>query len=124
MSLSNAQPIASAEVCGEAPLRLRVASDLTQADTVERSEDATGMDQFVRIERVTWPLLSKQCTAVAKAIDLIAESETQFLLPALIEGHQSAGSPCRTAPESVSGCMCLRRNLQNEVAVIWTLYVA
>jgi len=50
---------------------------------VERGEGTTGVDQFVLIERGKWPLLSKQCTAIAKAMDLTAEGKAQLLLLAL-----------------------------------------
>ena len=85
MSLSAAQLMASAEVCAEARRPRRVASDLTQADLVERCEGTTGVDQFVRIERGKWPLLSKPCTAIAKAMDLTAEGEAQLLRLARID---------------------------------------
>jgi hypothetical protein len=85
MSLFAAQLMASAEVCAEALRRLKVANDLTQADIVERSEGTTGVDQFVLIERGKWPLLSKPCTAIAKAMDLTAAGQAQLLLLALID---------------------------------------
>ena len=85
MSLSAAQLMASAEVCAEARWPRSVASDLTQADLVERGEGTTGVDQFVRIERGKWPLLSKRCTAIAKAMDLPAEGEAQLLRLARID---------------------------------------
>jgi hypothetical protein len=85
MSLFAAQLMASAEVCAEARRRLRVARDLTQADIVERSEGTTGVDQFVRIERGKWPLLSKPCTAMAKAMDLTAAGEAPLLRLAVID---------------------------------------
>ena len=85
MSLCAAQLIAPAEVCAEELRPRRVASDLTQADLVERGEGTTGADQFVLIERGKWPLLSKPCTAIAKAMDLTAEGEAQLLLLALID---------------------------------------
>jgi hypothetical protein len=85
MSLSAAQLMASAEVCAEARRLRRVASDLTQADIVERCEGTTGVDPFVRIERGKWPLLSKRCTAIAKAMDLTAEGEAQLLRRARID---------------------------------------
>ena len=49
---------------------------------MERCEGTTGVDQFVRIERRKWPLLSKPCTAIAKAMDRTAEGEAQLLLRA------------------------------------------
>jgi hypothetical protein len=44
MSLSAAQLMASAEVCAEARRLRSVASDLTQADIMERGEGTTGVD--------------------------------------------------------------------------------
>ena len=85
MSLSAVQRIASAEVCAEARRLRRVASDLTQSDIVERCEGTTGVDQFVRIERGKWPLLSKPCTAIAKAMDRTAEGEVQLRQRARID---------------------------------------
>jgi hypothetical protein len=93
MSLFAAQLIASAEVCADARRRLRVASDLTQVDIVERSEGTTGVDQFVLIERGKWPLLSKQCTAIAKAMDLTAACEAQLLRLALIDRAPERRNP-------------------------------
>ena len=80
MSLSAAQLMASAEVCVEVRRLRSVASDLTQADSVERCEGTTGVEQIVRIERGKWLLLSKRCTAIAKAMDLTAAGEAQLLL--------------------------------------------
>jgi hypothetical protein len=71
--------MASAEVCAEALQRLSLASDLTQADIMEHVKGPTGVEQFVRIERGTWPLLSQPCTAIAKAMDLTAAGEAQRL---------------------------------------------
>jgi hypothetical protein len=85
MSLAAAQLMASAEVCAEALRPRRVASDLTQADIVERCDGTTGVDQLVLIERGKWPLLSKPCTAMAKAMDLTAAGEAQLLRLALID---------------------------------------
>ena len=103
MSLSAAQLIASAEVCAEARRLRRVASDLTQADIVERCEGTTGVDQFVLIERGKWPLLSKPCTAIAKAMDLTAEGEAQLLLLARIDR-----APERRKPMPHSASISLR----------------
>jgi hypothetical protein len=82
MSLSAGQLMASAEVCAEARRPRSVAGDLAQGDIVERCEGATGVDQFVCIERGKWPLRSKLCTAIAKAMDLPVEGEAQLLLRA------------------------------------------
>jgi hypothetical protein len=93
MSLSAAQLMASAEVCAEARRPRSVASDLAQGDIVERCEGTTGVDQFVCIERGKWPLLSKRCTAIAKAMDLPVEGEAQLLLRA-----RSDRAPARRKP--------------------------
>jgi hypothetical protein len=103
MSLSAVQLMASAEVCAEARRPRRVASDLTQADSVERGEGTTGVDQFVRIERRNWPLLSKPCTAIAKAMDLTAEGEAQLLRLARIDR-----APERRKPMPHSASISLR----------------
>jgi hypothetical protein len=66
---------------------------LAQGDIVDRCEGATGVDQFVCIERGKWLLLSKLCTAIAKAMDLLVESEAQLLLRA-----RSARAPERRKP--------------------------
>jgi hypothetical protein len=76
---------------------------LTQSDLVERCEGTTGVDQFVRIERGKWPLLSKPCTAIAKAMDLIAEGEAQLLLLARIDR-----APERRKPIPHSASISLR----------------
>jgi len=73
MSLSAVQLITSAEVCAKARRLLRLASDLTQAGIVERSAGTAGVDQISLIERGKWPMLSKQCTTIAKALDLTDE---------------------------------------------------
>jgi hypothetical protein len=93
MSLSAAQLIAAAEVCAEALWPRRVASDWTPADSVERGEGTTGVDQFVRIERGKWPLLPKPCTAIAKAMDLPAEGEAPPLLRARIDRAPERRTP-------------------------------
>ena len=77
--------MASVEVCAEARRPRKVASDVTQADIVERCEGTTGVDSFARIERRKWPLLSKPCTAIAKAMDLTAAGEAQLLRLAIID---------------------------------------
>ena len=103
MSLSAAQLMASAEVCAEARRLRSVASDLTQADSVERGEGTTGVDQFVRIERGKWPLLSKPSTAIAKAMGLTAEGNAQLLRRALIDR-----APERRTPMPHSASISLR----------------
>jgi hypothetical protein len=85
VSLSAAQLMASAEVCAETRRRLRVASDLTQADIVDHSNGPTGVDPCVLIERGRWPLLSKQSTGIATAMDLTAAGEAQRLLLTMID---------------------------------------
>ncbi|HEY7490929.1 MAG TPA: helix-turn-helix transcriptional regulator, partial [Candidatus Tectomicrobia bacterium] len=52
---------------------LRVARDWTQADIVARSAGIIGVDQVSRIECGKRPMLSTQCTAMAKALGLTAE---------------------------------------------------
>jgi hypothetical protein len=76
---------------------------LTQADLVERGEGTTGVDQFVRIERGKWLLLSKRCTAIAKAMDLTAEGEAQRLRLARIDR-----APARRKPMPHSASISLR----------------
>jgi hypothetical protein len=93
MSLAAAPLLASAEVCAEARQLRRIASDLTPADRVERCAGTTGVDQFVLIERGKWPLLSKPCTAIAKAMDLTAACDAQLLLLALIDGAPERREP-------------------------------
>ena len=83
MSLAAAPLMASAEVGAEARWLRRIASDLMQADSVERCAGTTGVDQFVLIEHGTWPLRSKPCTTIPKAMDLTAEGEAQRLRLAL-----------------------------------------
>jgi transcriptional regulator with XRE-family HTH domain len=85
MSLAAAQLIASAETCGEALRRLRVARDLTQADLVERSVGTIGVDQISLLERGKRPMLSRPCTAIAKALGLTDEDAAQLMLLALID---------------------------------------
>ena len=75
MSLAAAPLMVLAEVCAEARRLRRIANDLTQADSVERCAGTTGVDQFVLIERGTWPLRSKPRTAIPKAMDPTAEGE-------------------------------------------------
>ena len=55
---------------------------MAQANIVEWCEGTTSLDPFVRIERGKWPLLSKHCPDIAKAMDLTAACETQLLLRA------------------------------------------
>jgi hypothetical protein len=85
MSLSVMQLIESAETCGEVLRLLRVARDWTQADIVACSEGTIGVDQVLLIERGKRPMLSKQCTAMAKALGLTDEEEAQLMLLALID---------------------------------------
>ena len=70
---------------------------------MERGEGTTGVDQFVRIERGKLPLLSKRCTAIAKAMDLCAEGEERLLRRARI-----ARAPERRKPMPHSASIGLR----------------
>jgi hypothetical protein len=81
---------------------------LTQADSVERCEGTTGVVKFVLIERGTWPLLSKPCTAIATAMDLIAEGEAQLLLGALVDRAPERRKPMPHSArnQAQAACVC------------------
>src|SRR5262245_56281616 len=85
MPLSVAQLIASADTSGEAIRLLRAAMNLTQADLVARADGAIGTDQISLIERGKRPMTSKQCTAIARALNLTDAQEAQLMLMALID---------------------------------------
>ena len=85
MSLSTSQLIESADTSGDALRLIRAARDLTQADIVARSEDTIGADQISLIERGKRPMTSKQCTAIARALNLTDAQEAQLMLMALID---------------------------------------
>ena len=85
MPLAVSQLIESAETGGEALRLIRAARDCTQAEIVELSEGTIGADQISLIERGKRPMTSKQCTAIAKALDLTNEEEAQLMLLALID---------------------------------------
>jgi len=85
MPLSVSQLIESAETGGEALRLIRAARDCTQAEIVELSEGTIGVDQISLIERGKRSMTSKQCTAIAKALNLTNEEEAQLMLLALID---------------------------------------
>src|SRR5262249_17002817 len=93
MPLSVAQLIASADTSGEALRLLRAARNLTQADLVARADGAIGTDQISLIERGKRPMTSKQCTVIARALDLTDTDEAQLLLLA-----QTDRAPARLKP--------------------------
>jgi transcriptional regulator with XRE-family HTH domain len=80
MPVSIAQLIASADTSGEALRLLRAALNLTQADLVARADGAIGADQISLIERGKRPMTSKQCTVLARALDLTDADEAQLML--------------------------------------------
>ena len=85
MPVSVSQLIESADTSGEALRLIRAAKGLTQADIVARSEDTIGADQISLIERGKRPMTSKQCTAIARALNLTDAQEAQLMLMALID---------------------------------------
>src|SRR6266849_489702 len=80
MPWSVSQVIASADTSGEALRLLRAAMNLTQADLVARADGAIGADQISLIERGKRPMTSKQCTVLARALDLTDADEAQLML--------------------------------------------
>jgi transcriptional regulator with XRE-family HTH domain len=93
MSLSVAYLIASADTSGEALRLLRAALNLTQADLVARAAGAISTDQISLIERGKRPMTSKQCTVIARALDLTDADEAQLILLA-----QTDRAPTRLKP--------------------------
>jgi transcriptional regulator with XRE-family HTH domain len=93
MALSVAHLIASADTSGEALRLLRAALNLTQADLVARADGAIGTDQISLIERGKRPMTSKQCTVIARALDLTDADEAQLILLA-----QTDRVPARLKP--------------------------
>jgi transcriptional regulator with XRE-family HTH domain len=85
MPLSVSQLIASADTSGDALRLTRAAKDLTQADLVARAEGTIGVDQISLIERGKRPMTSKQCTAIARALNLTDAQEAELMLLALID---------------------------------------
>jgi len=80
MPLSVAQLMASADTSGEALRLIRAAMNLTQADLVARADGAIGADQISLIERGKRPMTAKQCTAIARALQLTDADEAQLIL--------------------------------------------
>jgi transcriptional regulator with XRE-family HTH domain len=85
MPLSVSQLIASADTGGDALRLIRAAKDLTQTEVVARAEGTIGVDQISLIERGKRPMTSKQCTAIARALNLTDAQEAQLMLMALID---------------------------------------
>ena len=80
MSVSISHLLASADNGGEALRLIRAALILTQADIVARSDGTIGADQISLIERGKRPMTSKQCTVIARALDLTDADEAQLML--------------------------------------------
>jgi len=72
--------MASADTSGEALRLMRAAMNLTQADLVARADGAIGADQISLIERGKRPMTSKQCTVLARALDLTDADVAQHRL--------------------------------------------
>jgi transcriptional regulator with XRE-family HTH domain len=85
MPISVSQLIASADTGGDALRLIRAAMNLTQADIVTRADGTIGADQISLIERGKRPMTSKQCTAIARALDLNDTDEAQLILLAQID---------------------------------------
>jgi transcriptional regulator with XRE-family HTH domain len=85
MPFSVSQLITSADTAGDALRLIRAAKNLTQADLVTRSDGAIGADQISLIERGKRPMTSKQCTAIARALDLSDADEARLILLAQID---------------------------------------
>jgi transcriptional regulator with XRE-family HTH domain len=85
MPFSVSQLIASADTGGDALRLIRAAKDLTQTEVVARAEGTIGVDQISLIERGKRPMTSKQCTAIARALNLTDAQEAQLMLMALID---------------------------------------
>ena len=85
MPLSISQLMASADTAGDALRLIRAAQDLTQADLMARAEGSIGVDQISLIERGKRPMTSKQCTAIARALNLTDAQEAELMLLALID---------------------------------------
>jgi transcriptional regulator with XRE-family HTH domain len=93
MPVSVSQLIASSDTSGAALRLVRAALNLTQADLVARADGAIGTDQISLIERGKRPMTSKQCTVIARALDLTDADEAQLILLA-----QTDRAPARLKP--------------------------
>jgi transcriptional regulator with XRE-family HTH domain len=113
MPLSVSQLIESADTSGDALRLIRAAKDLTQADIVARSEGSIGADQISLIERGKRPMTSKQCTAIARALNLTDAQEAQLMLMALID----------RAPERLKPTLCQAR-LRMRLASVEAFFMA
>src|SRR5215470_15658633 len=85
MPVSVSHLIASADTGGVALRLLRAAMNVTQADLVARADGAIGADQISLIERGKRPMTSKQCTVIARALQLTDVDEAQLILLAQID---------------------------------------
>ena len=113
MALSVAHLIASADTSGEALRLLRAALNLTQADLVARADGAIGTDQISLIERGKRPMTSKQCTVIARALDLTDADEAQLILLA-----QTDRAPARLKP------LLRQARLQSMRSTVETFFLA
>jgi transcriptional regulator with XRE-family HTH domain len=85
MPVSVSQLMASADTAGDALRLIRAAQNLTQAEVVARADGTIGVDQISLIERGKRPMTSKQCTAMARGLNLTDAQEAQLMLLALID---------------------------------------
>src|SRR3989442_4647936 len=93
MPVSVSYLIATADTGGAALRLIRAALNVTQADMVARADGAIGTDQISLIERGKRPMTSKQCTVIARALDLTDAHEAQLILLA-----QTDRAPARLKP--------------------------
>jgi transcriptional regulator with XRE-family HTH domain len=85
MPVSLSHLIASADTGGAALRLIRAAMNVTQAELVARADGAIGADQISLIERGKRPMTSKQCTVIARALQLTDDDEAQLMLLAQID---------------------------------------
>jgi hypothetical protein len=89
---------------------------------MEHSKGPTGVEQFGLIAREEWPLLSKPCTAIAKAMDLTAADEAELLLLALIDRAPERRKPmphsARIDLRLQAFEACLTADLQGKLQVL------
>ena len=85
MPVSISHLIASADTGGAALRLIRAAMNVTQAGLVARADGAIGADQISLIERGKRPMTSKQCTVIARALQLTDDDEAQLMLLAQID---------------------------------------
>ena len=85
MPVSLSHLMASADTGGAARQLIRAALSVTQADLVARADGAIGADHISLIERGKRPMTSKQCTVIARALQLTDDDEVQRMLLAHID---------------------------------------